>query len=62
MTIYDKLGKGTRLKVKNDPSTYYNINVDSSKKFVFVYKGEDTSRIYRKSIANIVQIGNEKLS
>lgn len=58
----EDIGKGNRLRFKNDKALYYSKNVDSSKKYVYVNKGDDTSRDYKKAISDIIQIDNKKLS
>jgi len=58
----EDIGKGNRLRFRNDKAVYYSKNVDSSKKYVYVNKGEDTSRDYKKAISDIIQIDNKKLS
>lgn len=55
----EDIGKGTRLFFKDDKTTYYAKNVASDKKNVFVTKDND-DRVYKKSIAKIVQINNKK--
>lgn len=57
----EQIGKGTRLRFKNDGSVYYAKNVSNMDGtwYVFVIKGDDTSRTYRKAIKNIVQINGK---
>jgi hypothetical protein len=55
----EDIGKGTRLFFKDDKTTYYAKNVASDKKNVFVTKDND-DRVYKKSIAKIIQINNKK--
>lgn len=65
----EEIGKGTRLRFVNDASLYYARNVKQMDGvwYVFVTKGEDTSRIYRKPVRSIRQINgrtvlNESIS
>ncbi len=55
----EDIGKGTRLLFKDDKTTYYAKNVAADKKHVFVTKDND-DRVYKKSIAKIIQINNKK--
>jgi hypothetical protein len=55
----EDIGKGTRLFFKDDKTTYYAKNVAGDKKSVFVTKDND-DRVYKKSIAKIIQINNKK--
>ena len=55
----EDIGKGTRLLFKDDKTTYYAKNVAGDKKMVFVTKDND-DRVYKKSIAKIIQINNKK--
>jgi len=55
----EDIGKGTRLFFKDDKTTYYAKNVAADKKNVFVTRDND-DRIYKKSIAKIIQINNKK--
>jgi hypothetical protein len=55
----EDIGKGTRLFFKDDKTTYYAKNVAADKKNVFVTKDND-DRVYKKSIAKIIQINNKK--
>lgn len=54
----EQIGRGTRLRFKNDENVYYAKNVSNMNGiwYVFVVKGDDISRTYRKSIKNISQI------
>lgn len=54
----EDIGKGNRLKFERDLATYYSRNVDSSKKFVYVTKGNTDSPILKKAISKIVKIDN----
>jgi hypothetical protein len=56
----EDIGKSTRLIFKDDKTTYYAKNVAADKKHVFVTKDND-DRVYKKSIAKIIQINNKKL-
>jgi hypothetical protein len=55
----EDIGKGTRLFFKDDKTTYYAKNVAADKKNVFVTRDND-DRVYKKSIAKIIQINNKK--
>ena len=57
----EDIGKGNRIYIKGDNTTYYSRNIDSSKKYVFVTK-EGSDQPYKKLIANIIQIDNKKLN
>lgn len=57
----EQIGRGTRLRFKNDVNVYYVRNVSNMDGiwYVFVTKGDDTSRTYRKLIKNIIQINGK---
>jgi hypothetical protein len=55
----EDIGTGTRLFFKDDKTTYYAKNVAADKKNVFVTRDND-DRVYKKSIAKIIQINNKK--
>lgn len=59
----EEIGKGTRLRFINDTNLYYAKNVKQMNGvwYVFVIKGEDDSRIYRKSIKSVRQLNGKTI-
>ena len=57
----EEIGKGTRLRFVNDANLYYAKNVKEIDRvwYVFVIKGDDDSRTYRKTIKSIRQINGK---
>jgi hypothetical protein len=52
----EQIGKGLQLKFKDDINTYYAKNVANDYKHVYVVKGSDKSRTFKKPLKNIVKI------
>lgn len=57
----EQIGRGTRLRFNNDAALYYanNVRQENGIWVVYVYKGEDTSRVYRKIIKNVRQLNGK---
>lgn len=57
--LIKQIKTNSRLKFKNDNTTYYNKNLSLDKKNIFVtLNGQQT---YRKSLKNLIQVDNYKL-
>lgn len=59
----EEIGKGTRLRFNNDANLYHARNVKQMDGvwYVFVIKGDDDSRTYRKTVKSIRQINGKTI-
>ena len=57
----EEIGKGTRLRFNNDANLYHARNVKQMDGawYVFVIKGDDDSRTYRKALKSIRQVNGK---
>ena len=57
----EQIGKGTRLRFVNDAALYYakNVKQENGTWFVYVIKGEDDSRTFKKSLKTIRQVNGK---
>ncbi len=59
----EEIGRGTRLRFVNDANLYYAKNVKQMDGvwYVFIIKGDDDSRTYRKTVKSIRQINGKTI-
>ena len=59
----EQIGKGTRLRFVNDAALYYakNVSQENGAWFVYVIKGDDDSRTFKKAIRNIRQLNGKTI-
>ena len=56
-----RIGKDSRVVFKNDPKTYYVLNVAGDRKSLFVYDGVNKYPPKNKQIANIIKVDGKEI-